>query len=75
VERVNVILAELPCTVRGYTVMCEGDGEPFYTIVINSRMGSEVQRNTYDHEIKHIDNHDFDKMVRVDSLETLRHAV
>lgn len=75
-ERVQVVLIELPHTIRGLTVYYfDDDGEVYYTILINSHMSDKMQCATYDHEIAHIDNGDFEKMYSIDVLEDIRHAV
>lgn len=68
-EHIRVMLIDLPHSVKGFTVRIDVD---CYDIYINARMGSNIQRDTYDHEIEHINNHDFDKMYSVDELEMLR---
>ena len=77
---INVVLLEMPVTVHGLTV---ADGFGFYTIVLNPRLSYEMQKQTYDHEISHIMNGDFDRMqdiyrdlmdeLSADQLEALRH--
>ena len=51
VEERNVILQDLPTSVRGFVFQGE-DGEP--VIVVNSRLTREQNRKTYRHERKHI---------------------
>jgi hypothetical protein len=34
-----------------------------------------MQIQTYDHEIRHIDNGDYDRQVQVDEIEVERHVV
>ena len=50
-EERNVILQDLPTSVRGFVFQGE-DGEP--VIVVNSRLTREQNRKTFDHENKHI---------------------
>ena len=71
-EYIGVYLIDLPTSIRGFTVR-NNDGS--YTIIINAGMSAIMQRDTYDHEIKHIDNHDFDHIYDINYLESLRHAV
>lgn len=71
-EHIQVIITDLPCSVRGFTIH---DGFENYTIFINAKLNIEMQKKTYDHEIAHIDNHDFDSMISVNELEQQRHAV
>jgi len=70
-EYIRVELMDLPGTIRGFTVMIDTD---CYIIVINSRLNDIQQKNIYDHEIKHINNQDFNNMYDVNLLEHLRHA-
>ena len=44
----KVILLDLPCAVHGFVV---SDGFDFYTIVLNSRLSYEMQRQAYMHEV------------------------
>ena len=48
----KVILLDLPCAVHGFVV---SDGFDFYTIVLNSRLSYEMQRQAYMHEVSHIE--------------------
>ena len=50
-EERDVILQDLPTTVRGFVFQGE-DGEP--VIVVNSRLTREQNLKTFDHEQKHI---------------------
>ena len=70
-EHISVFLIDLPPLVRGFTVINNDDS---YSIFINARLSHEMQHAAYDHEIAHIDNHDFDKIYKVDELELLRHT-
>ena len=73
-ERIQVVLTDLPVTVRGLTVYYyDEDGQVYYTILINSKLNDQMQCAAYDHEIAHIDNHDFDRMLPVEDLEAARH--
>ncbi len=71
-EYIGVYLVDLPHGVRGYTKKNK-DGS--YTIVINARLSSEMQINTYDHEIKHIENGDYDYQADVGNIEKKRHII
>lgn len=68
IERVKVVLTDLPYNVDAFTVYYF-DGDAFYTMFINSRLSQEAQFEAYMHEIAHIDNNDFDKMVHASELE------
>lgn len=54
--------------VRGFTIQDEqGD----YNVYINSRYSTPSQRRTFIHELKHIRNGDFDKMLPAHIIERL----
>lgn len=72
IEYIGVYLIDLPCTVRGFTKK-NSDGS--YSIIINAKLSNEMQIATYDHEINHIENGDYDKETDVNMLEAKRHAV
>lgn len=75
-ERIQVILVDLPPRIHGLTVYYyDEDGQVYYTILVNSCLNDKMQCDTYDHEIVHIDNHDFDRMIPVEDLEAIRHAM
>ena len=74
-DKIKVILMDLPHSIKGFTVYYfDEDGQSYYTIMINSHLCSAAQCKTYDHEIRHIDNRDFDSMFPVDVLEGIRHT-
>jgi len=74
-DYIRVVLQNLPVTIRGFTVYYfDEDGMTYYTIFINSRLSEVMQCATYDHEIKHINNNDFDSMLPADRLEAIRHV-
>ena len=52
-DNIRVILQDMPTSVRGLVYL---DGTYSYVIVLNSRMTHEIQRKTYEHELKHIHN-------------------
>ena len=71
-EYIGVYLIDLPTAIKGFTVRNSDDS---YTIIINAGLSDAMQRDTYDHEIEHINNHDFDNIYDINYLENLRHAV
>lgn len=71
VEYIGVYLVDLPHGIRGFTRRNE-DGS--YTMLINARLNSEMQVQTYDHEIQHIENGDYDGVKEINSLEYERHV-
>lgn len=48
----------MPTTIKAYTVCCDDDT---YTIVLNARHSMEQLMLAYHHEMKHIENGDYDK--------------
>ena len=75
-ERIQVVLTDLPPRVHGLTVYCyDDDGQAYYTILINARLSAQMQCDAYDHEVSHIDNYDFDCMLPVEDLEAVRHEM
>lgn len=71
-EYIGVYLVDLPTAIRGFTVRNNDDS---FSIFINAGMSDVMQRDTYDHEIEHINNHDFDHIYDINYLESLRHAI
>lgn len=79
-DYVRVVLVDMPTTIHGYTVC---DSSDFYTVALNSRLSSEMQKYAYDHELSHIINGDFSRMqdanrdlqeeISADELEKIRH--
>lgn len=65
----NVVMQDLPTTIGGFTKETDG----YYTIVLNSRMTHERNRQSYIHEMSHIDNMDFDRDCSVDQIEVETH--
>ncbi|MGN0711370.1 MAG: hypothetical protein ACI4LO_06380 [Anaerovoracaceae bacterium] len=68
-DRIRVMLVDLPHDVYGFTLKNCDEGDNFYTIYINARMSAEKQIETYDHEISHIGNNDFEKVFYVPTTE------
>lgn len=74
-ERVNIIYHPLPLSIRGFvTQTFDDNGEPFYTICLNTAFNTEVQYRTFRHEIAHIAHNDFDSDMTIGEIETIRHA-
>ena len=71
-QDINVLLADMPGTIGAYTV---SNADLSYTIVLNSRLSYERQLLAYHHEMKHIENGDYDKKCNVDLIECYAHAV
>lgn len=72
-DNVNVIYCDLPPKVKGMVVKTF-DEEDCYTIVLNSRLSAEQNRETYEHEMKHLREKDFEKEgLSVGEIEWQRH--
>lgn len=54
----NILYVDMPTTIKAYTVCCDDDT---YTIVLNARHSMEQLMLAYHHEMKHIENGDYDK--------------
>lgn len=65
----RVIFADMPAVVKAYTICSDG----FYTIVLNSTLSREQNLISYQHEIMHIKNGDFDKKCSADLIELYSH--
>lgn len=69
-ERINVVMMDLPAKVKGFVVQTLDDnGEPFYTVCINSNLCEEVQFRTVRHEFAHIADGDFHADTDINVLE------
>ena len=74
-ERVNIIYHPLPLSIRGFvTQTLDDNGEPFYTICLNTAFNAEVQYRTFRHEIAHIAHRDFESDLSIGEIEAIRHA-
>lgn len=69
-EIIQVFLVDLG-PIKGMTIKNNDDS---YTILINARLSAEMQMETYDHEIEHINNGDYDQIYDVNTLEAVRHS-
>lgn len=69
-EDIFVKLIELPYTIRSYVVMNKDNS---YTIVLNSKLSHEQNLISYQHEIEHIRNGDYEKKCSVDWIEIIAH--
>ena len=53
----SVRLMNLPTSVRSFVKMQDG----FPTIVLNSKLSQEMQKDCYEHEVRHLQGNDFEK--------------
>lgn len=68
-ENVNTVYANLPTSIPAYVVK---NNDMSYTIVLNSRLTHERNIISYQHEIYHIQENDFEKN-DVQEIETNAH--
>lgn len=64
------LLVDLPHGIRGFA---RKNYDCRYTILITAGLNSEMQVQTCDHEIRHINDGDYDRIPEVDRLEYKRH--
>lgn len=67
-EHIRTYLINLPTHVRGLTSI-DDDGEPM--IYLNSRLSSDQNRQTYDHEAKHIMQDDLHNSLPIEEVENM----
>lgn len=70
-ENYITVFENLPYKVKGFIMYNSSDD--IYTIVLNSRSGHEKNKETFEHELQHIQNKDFSKYREVGILEAVRH--
>lgn len=70
-ETIQVFIIDMPTFVDGITIKNSDDS---YTILINAGLSAEGQCAAYDHEMEHINNHDYDYFYDVNQLELIRSA-
>ena len=66
-----VSLVELPGTVRSFVI---AHADQTYTVVLNSKLSQEQHLLSYQHEVDHIKNGDYDKKCGVDLIEISAHG-
>lgn len=69
-EIIQVFLVDMPAKIEGLTIK-NSDGS--YTVLINAGLSSFAQCRAYDHEMEHINNHDWDNMYDAGEIERIRH--
>lgn len=65
-----VKLLDLPGTVHSFVI---SNADQTYTIVLNSKLNYEQNMISYEHELKHILNGDYEKKCSVDLIEINAH--
>lgn len=63
--------ANMPSSIRAYTVLNSDDS---YTIILNSRLSREQHLLSYYHEMRHIEDGDYEKHCSVDLIELMAHS-
>lgn len=63
--------SDLPCRIRSFVRENPDDS---YTVVINSRIGSQEQQKAFAHELKHIIDEDLSAVTPADEIEAKAHA-
>ena len=69
-DNIYVVYADMPVSVRSYVVV---NADESYTIVINSRLSYEQNLVSYNHELDHILNGDYEKGCSADLIEFVAH--
>lgn len=69
-DNVFVKMCDLPGTVHSFVI---AHPDQTYTIVLNSRLSHEQHLLSYQHELDHINNGDYDKKCSVDLIELYSH--
>lgn len=71
-EEINTIYMDMPTAIHSFVV---SNADATYTIVLNARMSQEQHLLSYNHELQHIDNGDYEKLISIGTLETMAHAL
>lgn len=66
---VRTVLCDMPTTVKAYTICKDG----YFTVILNQNLTHEQNVESYLHELKHIQNGDFDKRCNVNMIELFAH--
>ena len=71
-ENVFVKLIELPTTVRSFVVV---NKDQTYTILLNCKLSHEQNLISYEHELNHIKNGDYEKQCSANMIELIAHDI
>lgn len=66
----RAVLFPLPLHIKGFI---KADADGYETIVLNSNLTNEANRETFIHELTHSRHGDLFKVCCVDEIENLRH--
>lgn len=69
-DNIRTILYDLPNTIKSFVVSTP-DG--YFTICLNQNLSHAQNMKSYDHEVAHIMNGDYDKKCSVDIIEFRAH--
>lgn len=68
-DEIRIVLVPLPASIKAYTVR----KDDYYTIVLNCNLSLEQNKESYQHELKHILQGDFDRKCHADLIELFTH--
>lgn len=68
-DNIRTVMSNLPSTIGGFTIVADD----YFTIVLNQNLSFERNIQTYNHELMHISNGDFDKKTSVGLIEIVAH--
>ena len=71
-ENIFVKCVELPTAVRSFVV---ANNDMTYTVILNSKLSREQNLLSYQHELDHILNGDYEKKCSADFIEITAHAI
>ena len=71
---INVQLVDFPVGSKGHEAVTPNE-DGSYTIFINSRDASNIQREAYLHAVEHIKNGDFSSSESVQAIEAKAHGI
>lgn len=69
-ENIRTMYFDLPNTIGGFTVLTP-DG--WFTICLNQNLSHERNLISYEHEMNHIIDKDFEKILKADCIEAISH--
>lgn len=68
----RIVIRKCPPRVKAFTV--KNRAEDYYTLVIDSDLDEDGRLNAYMHELRHIENDDFDRDRIADAAELIAHG-
>ncbi len=70
-DNIYVRYLSLPCRIHSFVV---ANKDLTYTIVLNDRLSHEQNMLSYQHELEHIHNGDYEKKCGADLIEIMAHG-